>query len=320
MTTDFIDADVLIIGGGPAGCSCALYTARSALKTCILDKNDAIGALAITHKIANYPGVSSEVSGAALLEIMREQAVHYGAEYYRAQVFGVDLSSETKIVYTPEGTFRGKTLVLATGAMGRTSTLPGEDTYLGRGVSYCATCDGAFYRNQDVVVYGSNQEAVDEALVLTKFASTVHWVTNTKPVKTTRGVDQLTAHSNVRHWSRTRLVAIDGNDEGVTNVTLNGSKRNDVETLNVSGAFVYSTGSLPIVDYLQNQICLNDEGGVKVDESMMTNVDGVWAIGDIRNTPFKQAVVACSDGCIAAMGIDKYLNQRKEIRVDWVHR
>ena len=320
MTTDFIDADVLIIGGGPAGCSCALYTARSALKTCILDKNDAIGALAITHKIANYPGVSSEVSGAALLEIMREQAVHYGAEYYRAQVFGVDLSSETKIVYTPEGTFRGKTLVLATGAMGRTSTLPGEDTYLGRGVSYCATCDGAFYRNQDVVVYGSNQEAVDEALVLTKFASTVHWVTNTKPAKTTRGVDQLTGHSNVRHWSRTRLVAIDGNDEGVTNVTLNGSKPNDVETLNVSGAFVYSTGSLPIVDYLQNQICLNDEGGVKVDESMMTNVDGVWAIGDIRNTPFKQAVVACSDGCIAAMGIDKYLNQRKQIRVDWVHR
>merc|ERR1711991_115391 len=262
MTTDFIDADVLIIGGGPAGCSCALYTARSALKTCILDKNDAIGALAITHKIANYPGVSSEVSGAALLEIMREQAVHYGAEYYRAQVFGVDLSSETKLVYTPEGTFRGKTLVLATGAMGRTSTLPGEDTYLGRGVSYCATCDGAFYRNQDVVVYGSNQEAVDEALVLTKFASTVHWVTNTKPAQTTRGVDQLTGHSNVRHWSRTRLVSVEGDDSGVTGVRLQQSGESDPVELPVNGAFVYSSGSLPITDYLQGQIPLNEDGGL----------------------------------------------------------
>ena len=321
MTAEFIDADVLIIGGGPAGCSCALYTARSSLKTCILDKNSAIGALAITHKIANYPGVDSDLSGADLLEIMRKQAIRYGAEYYRVQVFGVDLSPDRKIVYTPEGTFRGKTLVLATGAMGRsTSTLPGEETYLGRGVSYCATCDGAFHRNQDVVVYGSNQEAVDEALVLTRFASTVHWVTNTKPMATKRDVDQLKAHFNVRHWSRTRLVSIDGNEEGVTNVTLQGSNAIDVEILNVSGAFVYSTGSLPIVDCLRNQVCLTDEGGVKVDEAMMTNVDGVWAIGDIRNTPFKQAVVACSDGCIAAMGIDKYLNQRKQIRVDWVHR
>lgn len=319
MINEIIEADVLIIGGGPAGCSCALYTARSSLRTCIIDKNADSGALAITHKIANYPGVGKEVSGTSLLEIMREQAISYGAKYYKAQVFGVDLSRDRKVVYTPEGTFHGKTLVLATGAMGRTSVLPGEDIFLGRGVSYCATCDGAFYRNQEVVVYGSNQEAIDEALVLAKFASTVHWLTCTKPSKATRGIDQLKTKTNVRHWPGTRIVAIDGNDDGVTNVNIQGSKSN-IDQLNVCGVFIYSTGSLPITDYLHNQIGLTKEGGVSVNESMMTSVEGVWAIGDIRNTPFKQAVVACSDGCIAAMAIDKYLNQRKQIRVDWVHR
>ena len=173
--------DVVIIGGGPAGCSCALYTARSNLSTIILDKNPAVGALAITHKIANYPGVAGDSSGEELLKIMREQSISYGAKYKQAQVYGISMSESEKIVYTPEGTFAGKTLVLATGAMGRASTLPGENDFLGKGVSYCATCDGVFYKHKEVAVYGSNQEAIDEALVLTKFASTVHWITNSKP-------------------------------------------------------------------------------------------------------------------------------------------
>lgn len=318
--TEINECDVLIVGGGPAGCACALYTARSALKTVILDKNPAVGALAITHKIANYPGVPADTSGADLLKTMREQAVSYGAEYQQAQVFGIDISGAEKVVYTPEGTFKGKTLVLATGAMGRTSTLPGEDQFLGRGVSYCATCDGAFYKNQQVAVYGSNQEAIDEALVLTKFASKVHWITSAKPSTSAAGLEQLQSASNVQHWTRTRLKSVDGDDSGVTGVKLQESG-NDRETLlTVDGVFVYSTGSLPITDYLHGLIPLNNEGGVQVDDDMKTGVDGVWAIGDIRNTPFKQAVVACSDGCIAAMSIDKFLNQRKEIRVDWVHR
>jgi thioredoxin reductase (NADPH) len=251
---------------------------------------------------------------------MRDQAVSYGAEYQQVQVYGIDLSGPEKTVYTPEGTFKGKTLVLATGAMGRTSTLPGEDEFLGRGVSYCATCDGAFYKNQQVAVYGSNQEAIDEALVLTKFASTVHWITKSKPNANCTGLSQLESASNVQHWKRTRLLSVDGDDSGVTSVKLQESGSDDESLLDVNGVFVYSTGSLPITDYLHGQIPLNEEGGVRVNDDMMTELEGVWAIGDIRNTPFKQAVVACSDGCIAAMSIDKFLNQRKEIRVDWVHR
>ena len=318
--TEMEKFDVVIIGGGPAGCSCALYTARSNLSTIILDKNPAVGALAITHKIANYPGVAGNYSGEELLKIMRDQSISYGAKYKQAQVYGIRMTESEKFVYTPEGTFAGKTLVLATGAMGRASTLPGENKYLGKGVSYCATCDGAFYKQKEVAVYGSNQEAIDEALVLTRFASTVHWITKSKPNMNSVEVQILLNANNLKHWKRTRLTSIQGDDQGVNSVTVKSSGDNVEQEILVQGAFVYSTGSLPITDYLQEQIPVNPNGGVRVNNDMMTDIEGVWAIGDIRNTPFKQAVVACSDGCIAAMAIDKYLNQRKDIRVDWIHR
>ena len=318
--TEMEKFDVVIIGGGPAGCSCALYTARSNLSTIVLDKNPAVGALAITHKIANYPGVAGNYSGEELLKIMRDQSISYGAKYKQAQVYGIRMTESEKFVYTPEGTFAGKTLVLATGAMGRASTLPGENEYLGKGVSYCATCDGAFYKQKEVAVYGSNQEAIDEALVLTRFASTVHWITKSKPNMNSVEVQILLNANNLKHWKRTRLTSIQGDDQGVNSVTVKSSGDNVEQEILVQGAFVYSTGSLPITDYLQEQIPVNPNGGVRVNNDMMTDIEGVWAIGDIRNTPFKQAVVACSDGCIAAMAIDKYLNQRKDIRVDWIHR
>ena len=318
--TDMEKMDLVIIGGGPAGCSCALYTARSNLSTIILDKNPAVGALAITHKIANYPGVAGNYSGEELLKIMRDQSISYGAKYKQAQVYGIRMTESEKFVYTPEGTFAGKTLVLATGAMGRASTLPGENEYLGKGVSYCATCDGAFYKQKEVAVYGSNQEAIDEALVLTRFASTVHWITKSKPNMNSVEVQILLNANNLKHWKRTRLTSIQGDDQGVNSVKVKSSGDNVEQEIMVQGAFVYSTGSLPITDYLQEQIPVNPNGGVRVNNDMMTDIEGVWAIGDIRNTPFKQAVVACSDGCIAAMAIDKYLNQRKDIRVDWIHR
>lgn len=318
--TEMEKFDVVIIGGGPAGCSCALYTARSNLSTIILDKNPAVGALAITHKIANYPGVAGNYSGEELLKIMRDQSISYGAKYKQAQVYGIRMTESEKFVYTPEGTFAGKTLVLATGAMGRASTLPGENEYLGKGVSYCATCDGAFYKQKEVAVYGSNQEAIDEALVLTRFASTVHWITKSKPNMNSVEVQILLNANNLKHWKRTSLISIQGDNQGVNSVKVQSSGDNEEQEILVQGAFVYSTGSLPITDYLQEQIPVNPNGGVRVNNDMMTDIEGVWAIGDIRNTPFKQAVVACSDGCIAAMAIDKYLNQRKDIRVDWIHR
>ncbi|MEM9447499.1 MAG: FAD-dependent oxidoreductase [Cyanobacteria bacterium P01_E01_bin.6] len=311
--------DVVIIGGGPAGCSCALYTSRADLKTVILDKNPSVGALAITHKIANYPGVPDSVSGEELLTIMREQAIAYGTDYRRAQVFGIDVSGDEKKVYTPEGTFIGRALVLATGAMGRTASFKGESKFLGRGVSYCATCDGAFYREREVAVVGSNQEAIEEAQVLTKFASTVHWVTFKEPPLDDPHTQRLLGMSNIKHWNRSRLLSIQGDNSGVTGVDIRTKDQKEPVALPVEGVFVYQNGSKPITDFIGDQVAFTPDGGVAVDSFMATNVNGVWAVGDIRNTPFKQAVVAASDGCIAAMAIDRFLNSRNLIRPDWDH-
>ena len=316
---DIYEFDVVIIGGGPAGCSCALYTSRADHKTVILDKNPAVGALAITHKIANYPGVSKDISGDELLKEMRDQATFYGTTYQRAQVFNIDIDGALKKVYTPEGTFVGKTLVLATGAMGRTSSFKGESDYLGRGVSYCATCDGAFYKERDVVVVGTNQEAIEEAQFLTKFASTVNWIAYKVPKSENGHVQHLLDMPNVKHWSGTRLMSVEGNEMGVTGVNLKHKDAEEPMFLDAEGVFIYQNGSKPITDFVGNALEYNPDGGVKVDETMATSVEGVWAIGDIRNTPYKQAVVAAGDGCIAAMSIDRFLNHRKSIRTDWDH-
>ena len=318
-----VECDVCIVGGGPAGCTTALYTSRADLKTVVLDKNNTTGALAITSTIANYPGVDKTMPGQQLLDEMVKQCQDYGTDYRRAQVFLVDTKGEHKMVYTPDATFKCRALVLATGAMGRKASFEGEDTYLGRGVSYCATCDGAFYRDAEVAVVGSTQEAVEEAQFLTKFAGTVHWITPRDP----HGVpfaDDLLASPNVRHWNQSKLVKIEGDDGGVTGITLKQRKAEAEEQLAVEGVFVYVAGQLPITDFCQaSGLRFNEEGnhesGIWVDEEMATSEPGVYAIGDIRNTPYKQVVVAAADGCIAAMAIDKYLKGRKTVRVDWVH-
>ena len=254
--------DVVIIGGGPAGCTCALYTSRADHKTVILDKNDAVGALAITHKIANYPGVPRDISGAELLKEMRDQAISYGTTYQRAQVFSIDI---------------------------------------------------------EVAVVGINQEAIEEAQFLTKFASTVNWITFKEPKPENAYAQNLLSTPNVKHWPGTRLMSVEGNGMGVTGVKLKQKGTEDPLILDLEGVFIYQNGSKPITDFIGDLVEYNPDGGVKVDETMATNVEGVWAIGDIRNTPYKQAVVAAGDGCIAAMSIDRFLNHRKSIKTDWDH-
>ncbi len=233
-----------------------------------------------------------------------------------------DGDGDIKSVYTPDLTVNARALVLATGALGRKPTFAGEAEYLGRGVSYCATCDGAFYQNSPVAVVGTTPEAIEEAEFLTKFASTVHWITPTDPIGVLGDLASnfLAEHDNVKQWAGTRMTCIEGDDGGVTGITLKHSGEDELETLPVEGVFIYGPGAKPITDYIGERVEFRDDGGVNVDEEMATNVPGVYAIGDIRNTPYKQVVVAASDGCIAAMSIDKYLKGRKNIKVDWIHQ
>lgn len=315
-----IECDVAIVGGGPAGCTCALYTSRAKHKTVVIDKSPAIGALARTELIANYPGVETEMNGQVLLDMMRNQAVQYGTEYHKAQVYLVEVDGDRKIVHTPDLTVRARALVLATGAMGREPYFKGEGEYLGQGVSYCATCDAPFYQGSEVAVVGNNPEAIEEAEHLTKFASTIHWITQADLPMDNPDVQHMLEQPNVRHWSHSTMLSIEGDGNGVTGVKVKSRDDGTAQLLPVEGVFVYISGSKPITDFLDDAVELDKDGGVKTNDDMMTSADGVFAVGDIRNTPFKQVVVAASDGCIAAMAIGRYLKGSKKIKVDWVHK
>jgi thioredoxin reductase (NADPH) len=273
---EMVECDVAIVGGGPAGLTCALYTARAGLRTVVLDKNPALGALAITSHIANYPGVDRSLTGEELLGTIRQQAIDYGTDYRQAQVFMIDMQEEdgeeigySKTVYTPDAIVKARALVLATGAMGRVAApFPGEDTYLGQGVSYCATCDGAFYRDAEVAVKGMNLEAMEEASFLAKFAKTVHWVTPSRPrPEQDQHVKDLLACGNVKKWQLTRLISVEGDVTGVTGIKVKQKNSEEPEIIPVEGVFIYAGGgggSKPITDYIGSstimfKVCLRSE-------------------------------------------------------------
>ncbi|MCB0032550.1 MAG: FAD-dependent oxidoreductase [Anaerolineales bacterium] len=308
--------DVIIIGGGPAGTSAAIYTARSELRTLVIDKGLTAGALGITSKISNYPGVPGPLTGAELVEIMRQQAESFGAEFITDKVVGIDLTGAQKQVMAGTGTFQAKVVILATGSMGRTNTVSGEEELLGRGVSYCATCDGAFFRDQDVAVIGNNDEALEEALFLTKYAQHIHLVVPSPTLKARDNlIQEATAHPKIEMRLSTRLKEIVGN--GTVNSVVVHPRGREPQTLPVKGAFVYLQGNRPITDYLMGQLDTTEEGCLVVDREMQTSIAGVFAVGDLICTHIKQAVVAAADGVIAAVAADQYIHGRKKAKADW---
>jgi thioredoxin reductase (NADPH) len=308
--------DVIVIGGGPGGASAAIYTGRAKLKTLVIDKGLTAGALGLTHKIANYPGVPDEVTGADLLRTMRAQAEAFGATFVQDKVLTVDLSSDPRVVFAGNGTYTARAVILATGSMGRTKGVTGEAEFLGRGVSYCATCDGAFFQGLEVAVAGNNDEAVEEALHLARFASTVHFLVPTPDLKVSPELaHELESNPVIQLHYATRLREIVG-DQLVNGVRI--APRSGEETiLPVRGAFVYLQGGKPITDFLQGQLPTTNAGCLVVDEQYQTPVPGVFAIGDLLCNHVKQAVVAAADGVISAMAIERYLSGRTTLRPDW---
>lgn len=308
--------DVVIIGGGPGGASAALYTARADLKTLVIDKGLTAGALGITTKISNYPGVPGPISGEELVKIMRGQAESFGAEFMTDKVVGASLDGDVKMVFAGPNTYNTKTIILATGSMGRTGSTPGEEEFLGRGVSYCATCDAAFFREQEVAVIGNNDEALEEALFLTKFAAKVHLIVPTPDIKASAAlVAEAEENPKIELSLATRLKEIIG-DQQVSGIRIHPRTRGEY-VLPVTGAFVYLQGGKPITDYLMEQLELGKDGCLEMRPNMETAVPGVYAIGDLLCDHIKQAVLASADGVLAAIAADKYINQRSKIRTDW---
>lgn len=307
--------DVVIIGGGPAGASAALYASRAELRTAVLDKSVVAGALGVTSKIANYPGVPQVMTGLELLRIMREQARSFGAEFVTTQVLSADLRANPKEVQTSAGPYRGRTVMVATGKMGRKSKVPGEEEFLGRGVSYCATCDAAFFRDQVAAVIGSSKETLEEAQFLTKFVRKLYVIApGAKLHGDPEQVEELERNPKVEVRYNQGLREVLGMDS-VHGIKV--STRGDEESIAVDGVFIYLPGNLPIIDFLDGQLETTEEGCVKTDRERMTNLPGVYAIGDVTCNFIQQAVVAASDGAIAAMSAEKYLRGRKMAKSDW---
>lgn len=307
--------DVVIIGGGPAGLSAAIYAARANLRTVVLDKSPTAGALSMTRSMENYPGVPQAISGEELLSRFRQQAESFGAEIIQTQVFGVDFSREPKAVMTAERSYEGKAVIIATGSMGHKPRLKGEADFIGRGVSYCAICDGAFYRGQTVAVIGELPEALSELTILAKFAGKIYLFLKGK-APSAEQLEEIRQMPMVEVMTHKTVVNIFGNDfvEGIT-VT---DEANDKAVLDVSGVFVYLHGNMPIVDFLNQSIELTPKGCIQVNRlDMSTSIEGVYAIGDVICKEIRQVVLAAADGCTAALSVDQYIHQRQKVRSQW---
>jgi thioredoxin reductase (NADPH) len=308
--------DVVIIGGGPAGTTAAIYTARAGLSTLVIDKGLTAGALGITSKIANYPGIVEEISGVDLLRNMRIQAESFGAEYVSDKVIGTDLNSEIKTVFTNNNVYSTRSIIVSTGSMGRGKRVKGEDELLGHGVSYCATCDAAFFKNMEVAVAGSSDEAIEEALFLTRFASKVHFLSPTPDLKAPQHlIDELLHNEMVSYYPGASLREVVG--EKSVEAVIFSQRGQDIQTVPVKGAFIYLQGGKPITDFLTGQIEISDTGCLIVDKEYHTAIPMVYAVGDVLCNHVKQAVIAAAEGAVAAIAVEKELNGRKQMMVDW---
>ena len=309
--------DVVIIGGGPAGSTAGIYTARANLSTLVLDIGLTTGALGTTSKIANYPGVMGEVSGAQLLKTMRAQAESFGARYVNDKAIGTDLAGSPKVVYGNAGVYPARAVIIATGSLGRSNLIKGEAEFLGRGVSYCAVCDAAFFKDEAVAVAGKNDEAVEEALYLARFASRVTLLCPTPElVASEELIAELKANSKIEVLLGAAIHEIYGNTH-VEGIAYAQRGKEGEQKLVVKGVFIYLQGGVPITDFLQGQIETSAQGCILVDREFQTNVPGVFAVGDVLCQHIKQAVIAAADGATAGIAVEKYLRGRAKMGVDW---
>lgn len=310
--------DMIIIGGGPAGATAAMYAARADLKVGVLDKGLTTGALGTTSKIANYPGLEGEIRGAELLQTMRKQAVEFGAEFINDKAIGTDLMGDPKVVFGNLGVYKARSVIIATGSMGRNNLIKGEAEFLGRGVSYCAVCDAAFFKDKEVAVIGKSDEAVEEALYLARFARTVHFFAPGKEVNVNEEeLAGLQSTKNIVVHPGTIVKEIFGVEKVAGVRFLDREAGLGEESLDVDGVFVYLQGGKPITDFLQGQLEISNEGCVQVNHENQTSLPGVYAIGDVICTHVKQAVIAAGDGAIAAIAAEKWLRGKSKARVDW---
>src|SRR5690625_2056752 len=299
---------VVIIGSGPAGYTAASYAARAGLEPLVFaGALTAVGALMNATDVEHFPGCPDGVLGPELMELMQGQAERFGAEVRWEDVTSVDLTGSIKTVSTDEETVQARSVILATGSAYKELGLEGEKKYSGRGVSWCATCDGFFFKDQDILVVGGGDSAMEEALFLTRFGKTVTVVHRRDELRASKIMaDRALANDKISFAWNSEVVAIHG-EEKVTGATLRDTVTGETREVEASGIFV-AIGHVPRTELVQGQIELNEEGYINVEQpSTRTNLEGVFAAGDVVDFHYRQAVTAAGTGCAAALDAERYL-------------
>lgn len=298
--------DMIIVGGGPGGYTAALYAARAGLDTVVLEKLSAGGQMALTHQIDNYPGFEDGIDGFYLAEKMQKQAERFGAKSEYTEVIRMDLKASPKVVETSEGIFCGKTVVLATGANPRELGIDHETELVGRGIAYCAACDGMFYRGKTVVVVGGGNSAAADALLLSRIAKKVIIVHRRDNLRATKIYHEplMNAENVEFRWNSTVSELLYG--DRLTGVRLKDVHTGEETELVADGVFV-SVGRKPATELLADQIELDKSGYIAAGETTETNIPGVYAVGDVRTKLLRQVVTAVADGAMAVHMAEEYI-------------
>lgn len=297
--------DLIIIGGGPGGLTAAIYASRSGLKTLLIEKDMTGGKIAAVDKIENFPSYTDEVNGWDLSERMTSQAKKFGTEIILDEVISIDFS-DIKQITTKSSAYQSKAVILAMGTYPRHLNLENEEKLIGRGISYCATCDGAFFKGKVVAVAGGANSAVSEALYLERLASDIHLIYRGEKLKSEKILtDKLIASPNIKIHLNSDIEKLLEKDV-LNGVIIKNKKTGTEEKIDLSGLFV-AIGHLPNTKLISEDIKLDEKGYIKTDSKMQTNIKGVFACGDIISEGFRQVITACGDGAKAAEGAMGYI-------------
>ncbi len=303
--------DAIVIGAGPAGLTAGIYLSRGKLKTLILDEGTVGGQLILTHEIANYPGVES-ISGFQLANIMKKQAKSFGCEVKgNASVRNIDLSGEIKSLTLSDGSlFTSNLMILTPGGRSRTLGVQGEDKFKGKGISYCATCDGDFFTNKEIVVVGGGNSALEEAVSLTKYASKVTIVHQFDHFQAfEHAIEEAKNNPKIQFIMESAIAVFNGNDN-LESVDIKNLRSGETHNFKTNGTFIF-IGYLPNTEFLNGKVDLNKWGEILIKNDMSTNIEGVYAAGDSTAKRFRQVTTAVGDGTVAALAASNYLNELK---------
>lgn len=302
--------DVVIIGAGPAGLTAGIYAARDNLKTLILEKNYPGGQVAITEIIENYPGFPDGISGGDLTDQMYKHALHFGVQVKNGECCGVEFDGDIKVLTLKHSDLKIKTkaLIIAAGARPKHLEIPGEANFLGRGISFCATCDGAFYRGKTVAVIGGGDSAVEEAHYLTRFAEKVYIVHRRDKFRAAKILqDRVFSNPKIEIIWNAQLIKVNG-EMKVESLTIQDKVTGNQFDLKIDGIFVF-IGWIADTEHFKGLLNMDESGFIVADESTKTNIPGIFVAGDVRTKELRQVVTAVSDGAMAAKAAEKYIEE-----------